>query len=71
MPRSTKQLHGKARIDKHIREMNAETRAKTECLHCGNRVSDEEYGWKYAGAGGVLAGPFCGRECQFGWLNDG
>lgn len=60
-----------ARQERHIIESNRAVRAREYCKHCGSRVSDEQEERVYAGAGGVLEGPFCNDECMWGWLTDG
>lgn len=49
---------------------NRNVREKTQCEHCGDRVPDDDYSWKFAAGGGLLAGPFCSRDCYWGWLED-
>lgn len=51
-----------------LEEANQQVRDRDECQHCGGEVPEEDYKWKFAAAGGALAGPFCGMSCQFGWL---
>ena len=41
---------------------------KQYCEQCNRSVGDDP---NYFGVGGFLTGPFCGRSCQFAWLNDG
>ena len=50
-----------------IKKNNQEVREKTYCEQCSTAVKDEDYQYKYAGAGGVIVGPFCGRRCWSKW----
>lgn len=55
--------------EEQIAEMIQEVKDREQCLFCEKSVPDEEYEWKFVGAGGMIEGPFCDSECQFGWLN--
>jgi hypothetical protein len=50
---------------------NQAVRERETCRRCGETVPGADYPWKFAQAGGALAGPFCDRDCQLGWLLDG
>ena len=54
--------------DAAVVSRNQAVRDREKCLHCGDVVDDEDFGWKYAQAGGTLADPFYTRGCQLGWL---
>ena len=56
-------------IDHAVALNNREVRQRDECLYCDDEVPDEGFSAKYAGAGGVLAGPFCSSDCYWGWMN--
>jgi len=56
-------------IDEVVARANKEVRERDECRHCGDTVPDEDFPTKYAGAGGVRAGPFCSEDCYWGWMN--
>jgi hypothetical protein len=59
-----------ARYEYEYVKANRETRAKEHCEHCGDLVPDVDFGHKFAAAGGLLAGPFCSRDCYWGWMTD-
>jgi len=50
-----------------VEEANAEVRAREHCQVCGDDAGDG-HSWKFMSAGGVLAGPFCSRDCHFAFL---
>jgi len=52
-----------------IEETNAKVRARDDCRVCGDDAGDD-HAWKFMSAGGALAGPFCSRDCHFGFLLD-
>lgn len=56
-------------IDHAVALTNREVRQRDECLQCGDSVPEKDFSAKYAGAGGVLAGPFCSRDCYWGWMD--
>lgn len=57
-----------AQMEAELRAQNQAVQERVYCVHCDTAVRQEDYDWKYMQAGGVLEGPFCGKNCQFGWL---
>ncbi len=55
-------------LERDLKRKNDEVRSRQYCLVCSRSVDDGDYDYKYMAAGGVLAGPFCGRECHFEYL---
>jgi len=54
------------------RHQAAEVQARTACEQCAGSVPEsDDYSWKYAQAGGLLAGPFCSSGCYWDWLAGG
>jgi hypothetical protein len=49
---------------------NARTRRKKWCESCGRAVPETDHSWKFAAAGGVLAGPFCSESCYWRFVRD-
>jgi len=56
-------------IDHAVALKNRNVRQREECLQCGDDVPEKDFSAKYAGAGGVLAGPFCSSECYWRWMD--
>jgi len=53
------------------RWQNRQVRNRTACRSCAGSIPEsDEYSWKYAQAGGCLAGPFCSRECYWTFMNE-
>lgn len=49
---------------------NALIQREEWCECCGRAVPADDYSWKFAAAGGVLAGPFCSNRCYWRFIND-
>jgi len=58
-------------MDARAEKANQEVREKVYCEQCSTAVREEDYKYKYAGAGGVIVGPFCGYDCWSTWLFGG
>ena len=55
--------------DDWFRHQFESVKARGECLQCEGSVPwSDDYGWKYAAAGGVVVGPFCSPKCHWTWL---
>ena len=72
----TEQKHDTRHIDMAVQEAqieagNQEVRCRQYCLVCSTAVKQHDYKYKYAGAGGVIVGPFCSHDCWSGWLFGG
>lgn len=48
---------------------NARKRREEQCSMCGEAVPEQDFSAKFAGAGGVLAGPFCSRDCYWRFMD--
>ena len=55
-------------MDAEVRASNQKVRDRDYCLVCCTAVKQDDYKHKYAGAGGVIVGPFCSHDCWSGWL---
>lgn len=49
---------------------NARKQREKWCECCGRSVPVKDHSWKFAAAGGVLAGPFCSETCYWRFVRD-
>jgi len=69
----TEQLHDtriidSAVIDAEVEAHNRDVANRRYCKVCNVAVRSEDYKGKFAGAGGVIVGPFSSDDCRLGWL---